>query len=169
MISITQTTSAAQLPVEELQTDIETYLEPVLAQLPDKRLKVVSVLMILGILAGQSPLMMQMARGMRDGSEYVTGLARRMYRFIWNRRFTSQALQAGLYTIGQTVVARYQPEALIVAIDPVNFEKPYSHDLEGLSTVYKSTPPPLHGRGRLTRGYPSLTACIVNLPEPVVT
>ena len=65
--------------LKELQTDVETYLEPVLTRLPDKRLKVVGVLMILGILAGQSPLIMQMARGMRDGREYVTAVARRMY------------------------------------------------------------------------------------------
>jgi hypothetical protein len=169
MISIAQQTSREQLPVEELQTAVETYLEPVLSRLPDQRLKVVGVLMILGILAGQSPLITQMARGVRDGSQYVTSLARRMYRFIWNGRFTSTTFQTGLYAVGQAVVAGYQADSLVVAIDPVNFEKPYTHDLEGVSTVYKSTPPPLQGRGRLTHGYPSLTACVVNLPEPVVT
>ena len=140
-----------------------------LERLPDQRLRMVGVLMILGIVAGQSPLITQMARGVRDGSRYVTAIARRLYRFIWNKRFSHQTLQAGLYAIGQAVVARYEATELIVAIDPVNFEKPYTHELEGVSTVYKSTPPPLTGSGRLTRGYPSLTACVVNLPEPVVT
>ena len=59
--------------------------------------------------------------------------------------------------------------SLVVAIDPVNFEKPYCDAVEGVSTVYKSTPPPLTGRGRLTHGYPALTACVVNLPEPAIT
>jgi hypothetical protein len=127
------------------------------------------VLLILGILAGKSPLMMQMARGVRDGREYVTDLVRRMYRFVWNQRFTAQTLRSGLYSIGQGVVARSQAQRLVVAIDPVNFEKPYTHELEGVSTVFKSTPPPLHGRGRLRHGYPSLTAYGVNLPEPALS
>ncbi len=56
-----------------------------------------------------------------------------------------------------------------MALDPVNFEKPYTHELEGVSTVYKSSPPDRKGKGRLARGYPALTACVVNLPEPVLT
>jgi hypothetical protein len=78
-------------------------------------------------------------------------------------------LQVGLYRLGQQTVARYKPAALVVALDPVNFEKPYTHDLEGVSTVYKSSPPDRKGKGRLARGYPALTACVVNLPEPVLT
>ncbi len=169
MTSITQTEGLGDLPVEELQAAVNTFASPMLERLPDQRLRMVGVLMILGIVAGQSPLITQMARGVRDGSRYVTAIARRLYRFIWNKRFSHQTLQAGLYAIGQAVVARYEATELIVAIDPVNFEKPYTHELEGVSTVYKSTPPPLTGSGRLTRGYPSLTACVVNLPEPVVT
>ena len=84
----------------------------------------VGVLMIVEIVAGQSPMITQMARGVRDGSRYVTALARRLYRFVWNTRFSQQTLQAGLYAIGQEVVAAYEPAELVVAIDPVNFEKP---------------------------------------------
>ena len=169
MINITQGTGIGELPIGELEGAVRVFMEPVLKRLPDKRLRVVGVLMIVGILAGQSPLITEMARGVRDGSEYMLGLARRLYRFIWNQRFNHTHLQTGLYAIGQGVVAKYGCEELVVAIDPVNFEKPYTHELEGVSTVYKSCPPPLHGRGRLTRGYPSLTACVVNLPEPAVT
>ncbi len=169
MISITQEQAMGDLPVEELAAAAGAFMEPLLDELPDKRLRAVGILMILGILAGQSPLITQMARGMRDGSGYVLSMARRFYRFIWNKRFSQDSLQAGLYAIGQGVVARYTSEDLVVAIDPVNFEKPYTQTLEGVSTIYKSTPPPLTGRGRLTRGYPALTACVVNLPEPAVT
>jgi hypothetical protein len=49
------------------------------------------------------------------------------------------------------------------------FEKPYTHRLEGVSTVMKSTPPTLNGEKRLTRGYPAITARVVNLPQPVIT
>jgi hypothetical protein len=96
-------------------------------------------------------------------------MARRLYRFVWNKRLSSETLQTGLYAIGQATVERYGTQDLVVAIDPVNFEKPYTHELEGVSTVYKSCPPDLNGKARLARGYPALTACVVNLPEPVVT
>jgi hypothetical protein len=37
----------------------------------------------------------------------------------------------------------------VVEIDPVNFEKPYTHELAGVSTVHKSSPPDRHGQARL--------------------
>jgi hypothetical protein len=166
MISIAQN---EPLPVEELTQAAKGYLEPMLRQLPEKRLRVVGVLMVLGILAGQSPLITHMARGVRDGSRYITEVARRIYRFVWNRRMSYRTLQQGLYAIGQTTVARYQAQELVVAIDPVNFEKPYTQALEGVSTVHKSSPPDRDGKARLVRGYPALTACVVNLPEPALT
>ncbi len=166
MISIPQ---GEGLPVAELTESAERYLEPLLRQLPEKRLRAVGVLMVLGILAGHSPLITQMARGVRDGRRYILDIARRMYRFVWNRRLSSAQLQQGLSAIGQATVAGYGKQELVVAIDPVNFEKPYTHDLEGLSTVHKSCPPDRQGKARLARGYPALTACVVNLPEPVLT
>ncbi len=166
MLSIPQ---SDELPVAELKESAEQYLEPLLRQLPEKRLRAVSVLMVLGILAGHTPVITQMARGVRDGSRYILDTARRMYRFVWNRRLSSAQLQQGLYALGQATVARYGAPELVVAIDPVNFEKPYTHDLEGVSTVHKSCPPDRQGKARLTRGYPALTASVVNLPEPVVT
>ena len=66
-------------------------------------------------------------------------------------------------------MAHYACQELVVAIDPVNVEKPNSQAVEGVSSVDKSAPPALTGRGRLTHGYPALTACVVNLPEPAVT
>jgi hypothetical protein len=57
----------------------------------------------------------------------------------------------------------------VVALDPVNFEKPYTRALEGVSTVRKSTPPDLNGQARLTRGYPAVTAAVVNTQVPAVT
>jgi len=35
--------------------------------------------------------------------------------------------------------------------------------------VYKSTPPQLNGQARLTRGYPAITATVVNTPVPATT
>jgi hypothetical protein len=41
--------------------------------------------------------------------------------------------------------------------------------LEGVSRVMKSTPPSLNGEKRITRGYPAITATIVNLAQPATT
>jgi hypothetical protein len=54
-------------------------------------------------------------------------------------------------------------------LDPVNVVKPYAHELDGASTVMKSTRPALDGEERLTRGYPAITATIVNLPQLALT
>lgn len=57
-----------------------------------------------------------------------------------------------------------------MALDPVNFEKAYAESIEGLSTVRKCTPPGSVPRqdARLTKGYPALMACAVNLPQPAI-
>jgi hypothetical protein len=47
----------------------------------------------------------------------------------------------GLYGIAQRTVDRYPGPFLVVAIDPVNFEKPYTTDLKEVSTVMRSMPP----------------------------
>lgn len=169
MISIPQESEVSRLPIAELVKAVQVFVRPLLKLLPDKRLREVGVVMVMGILGGQSPVITQIARGVREGERYVMDMARRLYRFVWNKRLSSETLQAGLYAIGQATVERYGIPELVVAIDPVNFEKPYTHELEGVSTVYKSCPPDLNGKARLARGYPALTACVVNLPEPVVT
>jgi hypothetical protein len=74
-----------------------------------------------------------------------------------------------LYGIAQRMVVRHAPARLLVALDPVNLEKPYTRKLEGVSTVQKSTPPGEQGQKRLTSGYPAMTATVVNLPQPVAT
>ena len=93
---MTSLPQSAGLPVAELAEEAERYLEPLLRQLPEKRLRAVGVRMVLGILAGHSPIITQMARGVRDGGRYILDMARRMYRFVWNRRLNATQLQPGL-------------------------------------------------------------------------
>ncbi len=57
----------------------------------------------------------------------------------------------------------------MVAVDPVNFEKPYTQNLEGVCRVMTDTPPCLGHPKRITRGYPAITATIVNLTQPATT
>jgi hypothetical protein len=52
---------------------------------------------------------------------------------------------------------------------PVHFEKAYTEKSEGVSTIYKSTPPDLNGNARLSRGYPAMTATVVNTPIPAIS
>jgi hypothetical protein len=93
-------------------------------------------------------------------------MAKRIYRFLENERFNHHHLYKGLYRIAQKTVQEECPKYVVVAIDPVNFEKPYTKKLEGVSTVYKSTPPNLDGEKRLAKGYPAITASVVNTRVP---
>lgn len=148
---------------------MEKFLEPMTKRLPDKRLREVGRMAVRGILAAQSPLVTEIARALERVAESVRPTARRIYRFLWNERLDHRDLLKGLYGIAQRMVRRYEADHLVVAIDPVNFEKPYTEALEGVSTVMKSTPPGPRGERRLTSGYPAITATVVNLPVPVVT
>jgi len=52
-----------KLPAMELTTTLETFVELVLIHLPEKRLREVAKLAVQGIMGGQLPLVMQIARG----------------------------------------------------------------------------------------------------------
>jgi hypothetical protein len=169
MSSIREKEALANLPADELQHALTAFMAPVLTHLPEQRLRQVSLLAVRGILAAQSPVLTEMARGGQSEDGLSWPLAKRFYRFVANPRFDHRTLLKGLYGLAQQAVARDPRPYLVVAIDPVNFEKPYTAALEGVSTVLKSTPPGPKGEKRLTPGYPAITATIVNLPEPVIT
>lgn len=169
MPKITQTNPIANLPVAELDESLRAFLEPVTNLLPDVRLRAVAELMVRGIITSQSPIMTQVARGAGYVDEALWPACQRLYRFLANARFSYRVLRKGLYRQGQATVVAAAPEYLVIAVDPVNFEKPYTHALEGVSRVMKSTPPSLSGEKRLTRGYPAITASVVNLSQPVIT
>src|SRR5690242_6209567 len=169
MNTISQNEALANLPISELEAAIEQFLQPVTDRLPDKRLGRVVRLGVQGISSSQSPIVTQMARGVTRANKTIWAMAKRFYRLLANRRIRHRDLLKGLYAHAQQLVAQEAPEYVIVALDPVNFEKPYCQHVEGVSTVMKSTPPALDGKKRLTKGYPAMTATIVNLAEPAVT
>jgi hypothetical protein len=170
MASIQQDEAIGKLPVGELQAELALFLQPVLRRLPEKRLQAVGELAVQGILGSQSQVVTHMARGVAREEKTIWPATKRFYRFVQNERFSHRDLLKGLYAVAQRTVADYAPSHLVVAVDPVNFEKPYTEALEGVSTVMKSTPPPPRGqKKRLTSGYPAITATVVNLPEPAVT
>jgi len=169
MPTIAQNNPIAKLPVAELDRSLREFVSPVTDLLPDGRLGVVTELLVRGVVTSQSPVVTQIARGAGHTDETIWPTCQRAYRFLGNARFSFRTLRKGLYRVAQAAVCAQRPERLVIAIDPVNFEKPYTRRLEGVSRVIKETPPSLNGGKRLTRGYPAITATIVNLTQPAVT
>jgi hypothetical protein len=157
------------LPVREVEESLKTFLRPIIERMPDVRLGRVVALSIQGIVGSESPVVLQMAQAIGQSEGEVWGIAKRLYGLLSNERLSHSDLSQGLYEISQANVAQAQPEYLVIAVDPVNFEKPYSEALEGVSIVRKSTPPDLNGAARLTRGYPSITAAVVNTAIPATS
>src|ERR687894_232142 len=147
-----------KLPVPELEQSLTAFLAPVLDLLPARRLQRVVPLAVRGILAGDTPVVTAMAQSVARTECDPWPAAKRIYRLLTNPRVPPRLLTKGLYHLARATVAHEQPPYLVVAVDPVNFEKPYTHKLPGVSTVYNRTPPPLRGKGRLTRGSPAITA-----------
>lgn len=158
-----------QLPIAEIEESLTNFLQPIMERLPDKRLGRVVPLSVQGILGSESPVILQMAQSISRSEGETWAVAKRMYGLIWNKRYSHEEMSEGLYAISKSNIENGNPEYVVIAIDPVNFEKPYTEKLEGVSTVYKSTPPDLKGEARLATGYPSITAAVVNTPIPATT
>jgi len=158
----------AKMPVGELDRSLEDFLSPLTQLLPEERLRQVVPLAVRGILAQETPVIAAMAQSVSRQEMDCWAAAKRIYRFMWNKRFNHHQLYKGMYQIARRTVAQERPDYLVVALDPVNFEKPYTKKLEGVSTVYKSTPPNLEGKARLARGYPAITATVVNTVIPAI-
>jgi hypothetical protein len=130
-----------QLPVEALETSMASFLEPIVRRVPNKRLKRAVGRAVGGVLGSESPIVTRMAQVVARTASGVWASSKQLYRFLKNERFTHQAIAEGLYEISYANVMRDRLDYWVVAIDPVNLEKPYTKKLEGVSTVYKSTPP----------------------------
>ena len=158
-----------KLPIAQIEGTIHKHIQPLTKMLPDKRMGSVIEVIILGILGGQTPVITGMARqnSKEDGESWAT--AKRIYRLLANKHLKTSDVYEGIYKIGQQVVEQEGPDDLVVAVDPVNFEKPYVKSLEGIRVVHKATPPDLSGQARLAKGYPAITATIVNTKVPVTS
>ena len=159
----------AKLPVQEMDETLNEFLAPVVELLPEVRLGRVVPQAVRGILAQETPVIAAMAQSISRQEMDCWPAAKRLYRFMGNPRFNHHHLNKGLYRVGQRTVSEEQPNYLVVALDPVNFEKPYTKKLEGVSRVHKSTPPNLGGQARLAHGYPAMTATVVNTRVPAIS
>jgi hypothetical protein len=158
-----------KLPIGAIKSSVQRHIQAMKKKMPDKRLERVIEDMVLGIMGGETPVITEIARqnSKTDGESWA--VAKRIYRLLDNEHIETCALYEGLYEVGCQSVAREKPEYLVVAVDPVNFEKPYVKEIEGASIVHKATPPDLSGHARLAHGYPAITATIVNTQVPVTS
>jgi hypothetical protein len=169
MGSIAWESVISKLPVAQLEATLEDFVRPLAQRLPDKRWRRTVRLVIRQMIAAQTPVITAMMRTANREKGKVWALAKRAYRLLSTRRFTTWQLTKGLYRRAQATVAAENVPYLVVAVDPVNFEKPYTEQAEGVCTVRKSTPPALNGEARLTKGYSAITATVVNTRVPATT
>jgi len=169
MMNISLTEIFAKMPVAELEQTLDDFLVPITDLLPEERLRRVVPEAVRGILAQETPVIAAMAQSTPRQKMSCYAGAKRLYRFMWNERFNHHHLFKGIYRIAQRTVAEENPARLVVALDPVNLEKPYTKKLEGVCTVHKSTPPDLKGEARLAHGYPAMTATVVNTAIPAIS
>ncbi|RME58426.1 hypothetical protein D6779_06485, partial [Candidatus Parcubacteria bacterium] len=155
--------------VQTTQKGLKDFLQPFTRIFPDQRLKRNGEALIQGLIVSQSA---HITKAMWTGSEPSGGAwaqAKRGYRLLHNARVTVWRWTKSLYRLAQRTVSEEGADRLVVAIDPVQFEKPYARRIEGVSQVHKSTPPNLKGQARVTWGYPAITATVVNLSRPATT
>ena len=169
MWNIPLTDIFAKMPIEELDQSLNEFISPMTELLPEERLRRVVPLAVHGILAQETPVIAAMAQSVSRQKMDCWAAAKRIYRFVENKRIHHHQLLKGMYKIARRTVAQEQPNYVVVALDPVNFEKPYTKKLEGVSTVHKSTPPNLEGEARLAHGYPAMTATVVNTAVPAIS
>ena len=125
-----------KLPVPALEHSLTTFLRPLLELLPDRRLQRVVPLAVRGILAGETPVITAIAQSVARTDCDPWPAAKRIYRLLKNPRVPPRLLTKGLYHLARVTVAQEQPAYLVVAVDPVNFEKPYTRALQNSSVQF---------------------------------
>ena len=113
-----------QLPVKEVEKSLSEFLRPLLEKIPDKRLREGVGLAVRGIISSESPIILRMAQAVERTQSGVWAAAKRMYRMLKNDRYTTTDMEEGMATIARQSVEKDQVDYLVVAVDPVNFEKP---------------------------------------------
>lgn len=167
MESIAQKAEGIQAAAHFTEEALTTFLRPLWELFPDKRLQRSVQAMVRGLITTQTPHISK-AMSVEKGAT-AWALSKRGYRLVNTKRVTTWQLTKSLYRLAQQTVCEEGVDRLVVAIDPVQFEKPYARRMEGVSRVHKSRPPNVNGRARITWGYPAITATIVNLSRPATT
>ena len=90
-----------KLPTDKIDQEIDEFMSTIMERLPDERLKRVVSLATKGILAGQTPVVTGMAQSVSRLDTDTWPAAKRIYRFLENKRFSHRTLRKGLYHQGQ--------------------------------------------------------------------
>ena len=160
-----------------LDQELDSFLAPYQAVLPDARLRSTLRFLLPGMLAARSPHLAKAAAHASHWAGSLWALTKQFYTLIHSPQFSHRDWLRALYAQAVAQVNQLPPgHRLLVAVDPMNLEKAYARKIEGVSKVLKKTPP---GRspsakpapkneGRLTWGYPSITALALNTAQPAL-
>ena len=183
MLSIPEALERFKRLTTALRKELDAFLSAFSAVLPDARHRQALHLLVPAMLAARSPHPVTAAAHAPDPTANPWALAKRFLTLLHTPRFSHQRWLQVFYTHSAAQVATLPArQRLIVALDPMNLEKPYARKLEGICKVYKETPPgtPLPqkprrlGQGRLrpkariTWGYPAIFALALNTPQPAL-
>ncbi len=168
MKTITEGLEAFQKVSERLLVDLRAYLKPYGAVLGDARFGEGLEELVAGMLGARSPQMTKAASSAPGQVKVPFSLAKRFYRLMSSGNYSHADWLKALQADARAVVAHAGAKRLIVAMDMVHFEQPYATVVEGLSTVYKATPPGSDGKARLTSGFPTILCEIVNVAQPAL-
>lgn len=160
-----------------LDQEIDSFLAPYQAVLPDARLRSSLRFLLPGMLAAGSPHLAKAAAHAPHWAGSTWALTKQFYTLLHSPQFSHRDWLRALYAQAVTQVNHLPPgHRLLVAVDPMNLEKAYARKIEGVSKVLKKTPPGLlpgaspaqQNKGRLTWGYPSITALALNTAQPAL-
>jgi len=121
----------AKLPQAEVEETVQAFVHPMTQLLSNRRLQRVVPPAFRGIIAGETPVMTAIARSAPQEEVSTWAADKGIYRFLDTVRFSHRSLFKGLYHLARQMVAQEQPAYVVIALDPVNFEKPYTQSLEG--------------------------------------
>nr|BAL55924.1 transposase [uncultured Chloroflexota bacterium] len=110
--------------IQGTQKALKDFLQPLTRIFPDQRLRRNGEALIQGLIVSQSP---HLTKAMWSGGEpnaSAWAQAKRGYRLVRNSRVSVWQWTKSLYHLAQRTVHEEGAEELVVAIDPVQFEKP---------------------------------------------
>lgn len=183
MLSIPEALQRLKCLTAALRAQLDAFLAPFAAALPDVRYRRSLRLLVEAVLAAGSLHPITAAAYVSHPSASPWAVGKRFLRLLHTPRFSHHRWLEVFYALAASEVAALPlGQRLIVALDPMNLEKPYARKMEGLCRVHKETPPGsllpkearrkgkgrLRPRARITWGYPTIFALALNSRYPVL-
>lgn len=90
-----------KLPAAELDISLTTFLEPLMARMPDQRLRRIMPRTSRVILGSESPVVTKMAQTVARTENGMWATAKQFYRLLANKRLDHHDFAAGLYNMSR--------------------------------------------------------------------